>query len=41
MQTFKEKHKLNVIKSDSQETFLRHLKDIEDPGKRKLLEELS
>ena len=38
MQTFKENMQLNVIKSDSQETFLRHLKDIEDPEqKRKII----
>ena len=38
MQTFKENMQLNVIKSDSQETFLRHLKDIDDPEqKRKII----
>ena len=38
MQTFKENMNLNVIKSDSAEIFLRHLKDIEDPEqKRKVI----
>ena len=38
MQTFKENMSLNVIKSDSEETFLRHLKNIEDPEqKRKII----
>ena len=41
MQTFKENMQLNVIKSDSQETFLRHLKDMMTLSKKeKLLEEL-
>jgi len=38
MQTFKENMNLNVIKSDSEEVFLRHLKNIEDPEqKRKVI----
>ena len=38
MQTFKENMSLNVIKSDSEEIFLRHLKNIEDPEqKRKII----
>ena len=38
MQTFKEHMNLNVIKSDSEEIFLRHLKNIEDPEqKRKVI----
>ena len=38
MQTFKENMSLNVIKSDSEEIFLRHLKNIEDPEqKRKVI----
>ena len=38
MQTFKENMNLNVIKSDSAEIFLRHLKDIDDPEqKRKII----
>ena len=38
MQTFKENMQLNVVKSDSQDTFLRHLKEIEDPEqKRKII----
>ena len=38
MQTFKENMSLNVIKSASEETFLRHLKNIEDPEqKRKII----
>ena len=38
MQTFKEHMNLNVIKSDSKEIFLRHLKNIEDPEqKRKVI----
>ena len=38
MQTFKENMNLNVIKSDSEEIFLRHLKNIEDPEqKRKVI----
>ena len=38
MQTFKENMNLNVIKSDSEEVFLRHLKNIEDPEqKRKII----
>ena len=42
MQTFKENMSLNVIKSDSEEIFLRHLKNVEDPEqKRKLLAVLS
>jgi GMP synthase (glutamine-hydrolysing) len=42
MNTFKENMNLNVIKSDSEEVFLRHLKGIADPEqkKEKLLEEL-
>ena len=38
MQTFKENMNLNVIKSDSEEAFLRHLKGVEDPEqKRKII----
>ena len=38
MQTFKENMNLNVIKSESEEVFLRHLKNIEDPEqKRKVI----
>ena len=38
MQTFKENMSLNVIKSDSDEIFFRHLKNIEDPEqKRKII----
>ena len=38
MQIFKENMSLNVIKSDSEEIFLRHLKNIEDPEqKRKII----
>ena len=38
IQTFKENMNLNVIKSDSEEVFLRHLKNIEDPEqKRKVI----
>ena len=38
MQTFKENMNLNVIKSDSEEVFLRHLKGVEDPEqKRKII----
>ena len=38
MQTFKENMNLNVIKSDSEEIFLRHLKNIEDlEQKRKVI----
>ena len=38
METFKEHMNLNVIKSDSQEIFFRHLKNIEDPEqKRKII----
>jgi GMP synthase (glutamine-hydrolysing) len=38
MNTFKENMNLNVIKSDSEEVFLRHLKGIEDPEqKRKII----
>ena len=38
MQTFKDHMSLNVIKSDSQEVFLRHLKNIDDPEqKRKVI----
>ena len=38
MQTFKENMNLNVIKSDSEEIFMRHLKNIEDPEqKRKVI----
>ena len=38
MNTFKENMNLNVIKSDSEEVFLRHLKDVEDPEqKRKII----
>ena len=38
MNTFKEKMNLNVIKSDSEEIFLRHLKGISDPEqKRKII----
>ena len=38
MQTFKENMNLNVIKSDSQDVFMRHLKNIEDPEqKRKVI----
>ena len=38
MQTFKDNMALNVIKSDSEEVFLRHLKNIEEPEqKRKII----
>ena len=38
MQTFAENMNLNVIKSDSEDIFLRHLKDIDDPEqKRKVI----
>ena len=38
MQTFKENMNLNVIKSDSEAAFLRHLKGVEDPEqKRKII----
>ena len=38
MKTFKENMDLNVIKSESEEVFLRHLKDVEDPEqKRKII----
>jgi len=38
MNTFKENMNLNVIKSDSEEVFLRHLKDVKDPEqKRKII----
>ena len=38
MQTFKENMNLNVIKSDSEEAFLRHLKGVDDPEqKRKII----
>ena len=38
MSTFKENMKLNVIKSESEEVFLRHLKDVKDPEqKRKII----
>ena len=38
MTTFKENMNLNVIKSDSEEVFLRHLKGVEDPEqKRKII----
>ena len=38
MNTFKENMNLNVIKSDSEEVFLRHLKGVEDPEqKRKII----
>jgi GMP synthase (glutamine-hydrolysing) len=38
MNTFKENMSLNVIKSDSEEVFLRHLKGVEDPEqKRKII----
>ena len=38
MQTFKENMNLNVIKSDSEEVFLRHLRNVEDPEqKRKVI----
>ena len=38
MNTFKENMNLNVIKSDSEEAFLRHLKGVEDPEqKRKII----
>ena len=38
MKTFKENMNLNVIKSDSEELFLRHLEGIEDPEqKRKVI----
>jgi GMP synthase (glutamine-hydrolysing) len=38
MNTFKEKMNLNVIKSDSEEIFLRHLKGVSDPEqKRKII----
>ena len=38
IETFKENMSLNVIKSDSQDIFMRHLKNIEDPEqKRKII----
>jgi len=38
MQTFKENMNLNVVKSDSQDIFLRHLENIDDPEqKRKII----
>ncbi len=38
MKTFKDNMSLNVIKSDSEEVFLRHLKNIDDPEqKRKVI----
>jgi GMP synthase (glutamine-hydrolysing) len=38
MNTFKENMSLNVIKSDSEEVFLRHLKGVTDPEqKRKII----
>jgi len=38
IQTFKDNMNLNVIKSDSQDVFMRHLKNIEDPEqKRKII----
>ena len=38
MNTFKENMNLNVIKSDSEEIFLRHLKGVTDPEqKRKII----
>ncbi len=38
IETFKENMSLNVIKSDSQDIFIRHLKNIEDPEqKRKII----
>ena len=38
MQTFKDNMSLNVIKSDSQDVFIRHLKNIDDPEqKRKVI----
>jgi GMP synthase (glutamine-hydrolysing) len=38
MNTFKENMNLNVIKSDSEEIFLRHLKGVADPEqKRKII----
>ena len=38
MNTFKENMSLNVIKADSEEVFLRHLKGVEDPEqKRKII----
>ena len=38
MQTFKDNMALNVIKSDSEEVFLRHLKNIDEPEqKRKII----
>tara|TARA_Y100000768_G_scaffold275968_1_gene211543 strand:+ start:460 stop:2025 length:1566 start_codon:yes stop_codon:yes gene_type:complete len=38
MQTFKDNMNLNVVKSDSAEVFLRHLKNIDDPEqKRKII----
>jgi len=38
MQTFKDNMNLNVVKSDSAEVFLRHLKNIDDPEqKRKVI----
>ena len=38
MQTFKDNMNLNVIRSDSQEAFLRHLKGVSDPEqKRKII----
>jgi len=38
IQTFKENMNLNVIKSDSKDVFIRHLKNVEDPEqKRKII----
>ena len=37
MQTFKENMNLNVIKSDSQDIFLRHLENIDDPEQKRKL----
>ena len=38
MKTFKENMELNVIKTESEEVFLRHLKNVEDPEqKRKII----
>ena len=38
MDTFENQMQLNVIKVDAQETFLRHLKGVEDPEqKRKVI----
>ena len=38
MQTFKDNMNLNLIKSDSKEVFLRHLKNVDDPEqKRKII----